>query len=866
MFTDPLSNILSSTLSNILGQLIGSLVADKLQQGTLNERAIRRKLNAAVVQAAARFAREYYAHDPELTIALTAETHFADLPSVQAALRELLTHPFQDPAAPLSTVQARFDDVLPAQLDRLRVNAAVAAFLHLLGDEVLYIPELQQLYTLAFQRMNVEGTRTVAANTAELVQGMHNLSDTLTQLALAPKVAELTAAAARPPQRSRPWHNLPQRDYALFVGRQAELDRLQQLLLPYPASRHFLVTLDGIGGVGKSALALETAYRYRDQYAQLPSQERFEAIIWVSAKRTLLTAAGIQARPQTFNNLHDLYRETAMVLELPPILQAAGDERRGLVERALAGCRTLLIIDNLETVDDDELLSFLRELPDPTKVIITTRHRVDIAYPIRLVGMPRDDALQVIALEAERKNLVLDSDTASELYRRTGGIPLAIVWSLGLMSLDYSIESVLRRLGSGYSDIARFCFSESVDRIRNHDAYRLLLALALFDSSTSRYMLGEVAGLDSDEIGRDDGLAELLQLSLVNREEDRFSLLPLTRAFAQEELAQHPETEAQLRDLWIAHLTKLAQTYPTFEWRWHDTRRLRQDGQYFRSLANWADQAARPDVFLGVVPALLRYYNVIGQWVEFVTTALSGLEYAQLLGDANNTLHISDMLACILSQQGYHAEAESTIKRAIKLARTQKSAEWLCDTLQTYAQILRRIDKFEQARACCDEAASLISELPTEQQAYTQANISFELGKNARDQGDWPLAQTYFLAAQQVFRLEDTDPVFNPDRAWGLLGNIGLVLQHSGDFDAAAQMYQQALAYFREAGGVGYMTTILTRLALLEEQRGRPVAAMSYAQEALERSRRLGLAQELAQMEALCARLSPPPQQPLSAC
>jgi len=845
-------------LVNILGQLIGSLLADKVGQSAFSERALRRKLKAAVVQAAARFAREYHDRDPELTAVLTTQTHFADLPSVQAALRELLTHPFHNPASPVATLHASFDDVLPSQLDRGRVNAAVAAFLHLLGEEVLYIPELQQLYTLAFQKMNVEGTRAVAANTAELVQGMHNLSDTLKQVAAPAQVAALPTPAAELPQRPRPWHNLPQRSYELFVGRHAEREKLMQLLRPYPASRHFLVTLDGIGGVGKSALALETAYDYRDQYEQLPVGERFEAIIWVSAKRTLLTAAGIEARLQTFNNLPDLYREIAMVLEVPTILQAADAERRALVERALAGRRTLLIIDNLETVDDDELLSFLRELPDPTKVIITTRHRVDIAYPIRLVGLPREDALQVIALEAARKNLALDDDAAGELYRRTGGIPLAIVWSLGLMSLDYSLDSVLRRLGSGHSDIARFCFEESVARIRHHDAYRLLLALALFDSSASRSMLGAVAGLGDDEIGRDDGLAELLQLSLVNREEDRFSLLPLTRAFAQDELAQQPAVEAQLRDLWIDHLTELAQTYPTFEWRWHDLPKLRQEGPHFRSLAIWADQAARPDVFLGVLPALLRHYDVSGRWVEFVATAHLGLQYAQLLGDTEIVLYTLDMLAWILSQQGQHQEAESTIRRAIKLARNEPSVEWLCDTLQTYAQVLRRINRFEEAQQLCDEALSFVPHLPIEQQVYTQANINFEIGKIARDQGDWPLAHHYFLAAQQVFRLEDTDLVFNPDRAWGLMGNVALVVQHSGDLDGAAPLYQQALEYFREAGEVGYMITILARFATLEEQRGQFAAAWSYAQEALERSRRLGMAQELAQMEALCVRLPAP--------
>ncbi len=107
------------------------------------------------------------------------------------------------------------------------------------------------------------------------------------------------------------------------------------VLLPHPRSRHFVVTIDGIGGVGKSALALELAYGYREHYATLPVEERFEAIVWVSAKRTLLTASGIQQRRQGFKTLDDLFRELASVLEQPALLPAAAHERRSLIERAL---------------------------------------------------------------------------------------------------------------------------------------------------------------------------------------------------------------------------------------------------------------------------------------------------------------------------------------------------------------------------------------------------------------------------------------------------------------------------------------------------------------------------------------------------
>src|SRR5262249_1058009 len=156
-----------------------------------------------------------------------------------------------------------------------------------------------------------ESGRQIAASTAALAQGVRELREDLRRLPAEPPPAALPPPARMPAERQRPWHNLPQRSYTRFVGRKEELEKLTRLLLPSPRSRHFLVTLDGIGGVGKSALAIELAYRYRDGYAQLPEDERFDTIVWTSAKRTLLTASGIQQRQQTFSTLADLYREIA---------------------------------------------------------------------------------------------------------------------------------------------------------------------------------------------------------------------------------------------------------------------------------------------------------------------------------------------------------------------------------------------------------------------------------------------------------------------------------------------------------------------------------------------------------------------------
>lgn len=846
--------MIAEILANVLGGILTEAFSNVFQQPLkhlFDERTMHRALLAAGERAEEQFAREYRTIDAELTNALIDQTRFIDTPTVQTALQAILTRPFHDPTTSIATIHQSFRDVLPARVDRTRVDDAVNRFLLYVGQEVLYIPQLQPLYTLAFQKMSAESNRSTAANTAAIVARLQSLHEDMKALPEALPLAALPMAE-QPAMPVSPWHNLPQRTYTQFVGRDEELQKLTKLLLPYPRSRHFLVTLDGIGGVGKSALALEIAYRYRESYSTLPPEERFEAIIWISAKRTLLTASGVQQRQQSFSTLGDLYREIATVLELPALLHGSEEQRRGSVEHALTGKRTLLILDNLETVDDEEVLTFLRELPDPTKAIVTTRHRIDIAYAIRLTGMSHADAHVLIELEAERKGIALFAEAIEDLYRRTGGIPLAIVWSLSLMSLGYGIESVLRRLGSGHSDIARFCFEESVAHIREHDAYRLFVALTLFESSVSRKMLGEVTGLGRDEIGRDDALAELLQLSLINQEGDRFSLLPLTRTFVMDELNQQAELQQILHDQWIAHFVALALPYADLHLRRHDLHLIRKEGVHFVTLSSWCQHIGRTDILLKVFPAAAFYYDYMGQWTDLLTIGQIVLEYAQLTGDLESIVYIeTHVLSWVLSQQGHHEEAEYYIADALKTVKQLGDISRQCEVLMNYARVYRRRKLYESAFAYCEQALDLVQRISGTQQIYLRASVEYEVGKYYRDRCEWQAAQQHLYVARDVFRHDEIDPVFNMELAFGILSSLGFVEHQLGNLETAKQMYLQCFGFFKKVGGRGTMTTLLTRLASLEEQCGNQKRARGYAADAIEWSRRLGMVQEQAQAEAI---------------
>ena len=338
-------------------------------------------------------------------------------------------------------------------------------------------------------------------------------------------------------------HNLPQPENSLFIGRQAEIKQITQLLSPL--SRHFVITIDGIGGVGKSALALEVANSYLKSYKKLPRNERFQAIIWTTAKQYVLTGDGISPRYQVVQVLEDIYTTIATVLKAPETLKVVNNQRYDLVRHILTLQRTLLIIDNLETVDDERVLDFIRNIPNPVKVIVTTRHRIDVAYPIRLLGMTERESIQLILNEAKIRDVKLSESDAQKLFRASGGIPLAIALSIAQVGFGHRLETVLDRLKEPGGDLAKFCFNEALKIIEGKSAYKILMALSIVNEAATRETLGYITNCDEND--RDEGLRLLEKLSLVNKNNEMFSLLPLTQSFAYSELQKNQELEYQFQ-------------------------------------------------------------------------------------------------------------------------------------------------------------------------------------------------------------------------------------------------------------------------------------------------------------------------------
>jgi tetratricopeptide (TPR) repeat protein len=935
--------------------LLSDSILNKIK-GLRSDAAFRKQLDAGLQRGLQRFVDEYQLEDEDLVTAVLQSPALFTNPEIQAALVAIVQQPGRYLVEEQALIGQSFAAVLPERINRDRVDRAVFHLLKCLAQELWHLPELQPIYSLEFQRITAESTREqLDVQKAQLAaletlnsgvrEALLQLTDVLTEQKQLPPGS---TTATLPTPRPAVYHNLPQPDYGEFVGREKELRQIFDLLRPYPQSRHHLIVIDGIGGIGKSALALEVANRclYASQeaargeraeqdhltwlrqvlldrfneeelrtlcfdmaldYEMLPGRdkggktrelldylhrrnriaelitllrsarpdiretdlfatsisepiraEQFQAIIWTSAKRTVLTADGIVARRQVLRTIDDVYTAIAVALQRDDITRVSGDHQDELVRRALTQQRTLLIIDNFETVDDANVITFLRELPDPTKAIVTTRHRIDAAYPIRLGDMPWLDAQKLIANQSEEKQVKLTNDQARRLYAHTGGVPLAISWSIAQIGFGYPIRTVLRRLGQPHEDIARFCFEEALSLIHRYPAARqLLLGLSLFEAGATRQTLGQVAGLADDLLSRDEGLVQLEKLSLVNKENGRFSLLPLTRDYVTAERLKHPEEDRELVENWLTFHIDLVQKDGSNHARWYNFDVLTEEGQNILAAVDWAFSAGRIHEALILMTAVFWYLDIMGRWADSLKYGDKAIELASRENENLALAGICRQAGWIKAQLGQFEAAQNYFQRGLAAAEKVPGLAGITihtDLLITLGQATRKAGDFQQSRQIFERCQQAIDTHHLSNEI--QADLDFEWGKWARDQQDWDTAQHYF---QRVLdwadQMRQQQRGYQYDMALGTQGNMAFIRFQQGHYAEARAMCQRAMQFYETQGGKPYFAILNYRFALIEEALGDNQSAQRHATIALQLAQQMDLVVELPIMHALVARL-----------
>jgi LuxR family glucitol operon transcriptional activator len=608
-----------------------------------------------------------------------------------------------------------------------------------------------------------DGKEKVRLNTVQLT--LENLLRQAKQTAQPQPTPPVLATASAPLPASkddslkRIRHNLPAPSCTAFIGREEEINRLLGLLSPTNGAH--LISVDGIGGVGKTSLVVECAYRcLRAGYSNDSAIPTFDIIIFVSAKQFYLTPIGFIKSLMPRRTLQDIFRQIARVLEDDiDITGAKFDEQIDLIKDALARQRTLMIVDNLETVtEQEEVLAFLYELPPTVKAIITTREQI-IFSPVRLSSMSEGDGLALIQHEAEDKKFPLKPEDCATLYKATGGVPVAITYAIGQLANGCPIQEVVERISHSTGDVARFCFESSISLLRGKTAHQLFMALALFPISADQAALTEIAIPNADSAKTRQDLEQLRGLSLVKQEHNRYSMLPLTREFALNELKANHDFEQTLKERWV-------NWYLTFSTLYAEQNAREWQGAFDGLEDEWSNVQAVIDWCM----AQNRYTEVLQLWrnLEAFTRLRSRqrgrngyfddrltwtawlLDIAKQKADWQTITKLMLERAwtfILIGKPQQLKEAEQLLQEALELQHHQTPLMKV-DLLKHLVVLYIQKQEFEQAENWLRQALHLLEQLPLEQEEHCQlAQLQYYQGEIYFKIGNYSSAKTSFQAA-----------------------------------------------------------------------------------------------------------------------
>jgi hypothetical protein len=330
--------------------------------------------------------------------------------------------------------------------------------------------------------------------------------------------------------------------YEELFGVDSYLDQLSALL--EADGPPWIVLVQGIGGIGKTALA--------DAFMRRSIRRlRFDNFGWVTARQSTFKLDGalvpISAQALTAETL--LHSLAEQILEEALPIPFSVERVMPLLLAQMKAYPHLVVVDNLETIADVEaLLPTLQRLTNPSKFLLTSRQRLDgeaSIFPIQLHPLPEEEALALVHHEARMRNLpTLYEAKEAELrpiYEIVGGNPLALRLVVG-QSHRHALHTVLSDLhaarGSSVEHLYTYIYRRAWDSLDDNER-QLFLTMPLAPvSGADLAFLAVASALDPGDLR--NAVETLIRLNLVDHRsglhESRYTIHSLTRTFLLEQV------------------------------------------------------------------------------------------------------------------------------------------------------------------------------------------------------------------------------------------------------------------------------------------------------------------------------------------
>lgn len=661
---------------------------------------------------------------------------------------------------------------------------------------------------------------------------LHNL---LIQQVEAPDKAGI-ADALRPGVEE----SLPRREP--FFGRTAALERILGLL--DPTDRGWGVVLNGVAGIGKTALALEAAHVAIDR-------EAFDRVIWVTAKADLRPPAAPDGSDLKLPSPQLLFARVARGLGGSVAQLAGGEAQREAILQSLSQQRILLVFDNLEVLSEEDQAivgRFLRYLPSGCKAIVTTRSQFpDASSTLWVQRLALDEARQLIDDQARRHPTELrevalaGAEGSTQLYHESGGSPLAILWTLGLIrgqGRSFADALVLLREGDDEAGLPELVFRSAVERMSRPEKL-LLYALSLFGGPAGVEALGRTAESEPEAVV---GILDQLTTSgLVQRQEGAsYSLLPVTQRLSRSQLRDDVDPAGAVAfrfavywcDFARRHGGDARENYQSYIRLGRDWENVQRAAGIFWSLAqvrgDEIENQTAAEALIELASAVQDYLWFAGRLDERVLLLSHAYHAAvatrrwEQAGWAAYRVAITHANRANLHELSLWTERCTTAWRMLELDKRRKTMH-VCRVLQSKLAMLRG-DSAEAVKKL-EEALLLAREIGDRRDVLV---ILLDLGEVQRQQGQLGPAGEHGREALTI--AAETGDAEGGSAARLLLGDLAV---EQGEGAQARELFRSARSIGQEIGRVAVIARAEAGFARLLEREGQVEAARSYARSAL---------------------------------
>lgn len=324
-----------------------------------------------------------------------------------------------------------------------------------------------------------------------------------------------------------------------LVGVESRLDELQDLATS--DQEPWIVSIEGLGGIGKTALANALVRR-------VALSSRFYDVAWVSAKQQeFMPSTGFHDIGRPALDADTLIDSLLEQFGRRDALARSPQEKLATLTERLKKQSLLIVIDNLETLADYQtLLPLLRKLAHPSRFLLTSRHSLRAHSEVACFDLPelsQGDTLAFLRQEARVRRLETLTQAPDRqlhsIFDVVGGNPLAlklVVGQIASLPLSQVLDNLREARGKKIEDLYNFIYWQAWEALDN-DGRQALLSMPLAQNGTIAQLIA-VSELEPDDLAQ--ALEQLVSFSLVDvggdLEERRYRIHRLTETFLLNEV------------------------------------------------------------------------------------------------------------------------------------------------------------------------------------------------------------------------------------------------------------------------------------------------------------------------------------------